>query len=168
MDYLEVFPLRLKQLREEMDKTQKEFSDLINVKQQSLSGYENGKVSPPLEVLVNISEKCSVSMDWLCGKSDNKQLNEKIVTYADLFRALVKIDEGSFMSIDMMQPTYEQGFFYISWKDIVIQGFLEDWNKIRQLYREGTINRELYDLWVNDKLKQEKYLKNILENDLPF
>ncbi len=166
MDYSEVFPLRLKQIREEMDKTQKEFSDLINVKQQSLSGYENGKVSPPLEVLVNISEKCSVSIDWLCGQSDDKRPNGKVVTYADLFLSLIKADEGSFLRIGRESPAFEDDIVYISWEDPIIKAFLEDWDKIKQLYHERTINRELYDLWIKDKLKQKEYSKIII--DLPF
>lgn len=168
MGYLEVFPLRLKQIREEMDKTQKEFSDLINVKQQSLSGYENGKVSPPLEVLVNISEKCSVSIDWLCGQSDDKRPNGKVVTYADLFLLLVKADEGSCLQIGKLHPRYieDKEIIHIFWPDPVIEAFLEDWDKIKRLYHEGTINKELYDLWIKNKLKQKNYLEVI--DDLPI
>ena len=166
MNCSEVFPLRLKQIREEMNKTQKEFSDLIGVRQQSLSGYENGKVYPPLDVIINISKKCSVSIDWICGQSDNKRISDQVITYTDLFRVFVTADEGTLFEIGREANPFDKSLLYVTWNDSVIQEFLEDWNKIKRLYHEGTINKELYDLWVKDRLEQKKYSKDI--RNLPF
>lgn len=48
MGELEIFGLRLKQLREEMGLNQADFAKLIGSKQQTLSGYERGIMKPLL------------------------------------------------------------------------------------------------------------------------
>ena len=45
-----IFSTRLKKLRENMSMTQKEFSEFISIRQQTLSGYETGRISPSLEI----------------------------------------------------------------------------------------------------------------------
>ena len=65
----ENFGDKLQILRKLIGLSQKEFSELLNIPQPSLSGYENGRTSPTMEVLIRIAEKCNVSLDWLCGLS---------------------------------------------------------------------------------------------------
>lgn len=84
---------RLMLLREEMNYSQKEFSEFLAMPPASISAYENGRNSPTLEVLVKIAQKCNVSIDWLCGlsASDDKaqQLHKALLiasrTLADSF-----------------------------------------------------------------------------------
>ena len=57
MGELDIFAIRIKQLRESLKMTQKEFSGHIGIKQQTLSGYERGLMKPPLDVAKGISEK---------------------------------------------------------------------------------------------------------------
>ena len=35
-----------------------------------MSAYENGKNNPTIDVLIEIADKCNVSLDWLAGRSD--------------------------------------------------------------------------------------------------
>lgn len=35
-----------------------------------MSAYENGKNNPTIDVLIDIADKCKVSLDWLAGRSD--------------------------------------------------------------------------------------------------
>ncbi len=35
-----------------------------------MSAYENGKNNPTIDVLIEIDDKCDVSLDWLTGRSD--------------------------------------------------------------------------------------------------
>ena len=35
-----------------------------------MSAYENGKNNPTIDVLIDISDKCNVSLDWLAGRSN--------------------------------------------------------------------------------------------------
>ncbi|MEG0900128.1 MAG: helix-turn-helix transcriptional regulator [Anaerovoracaceae bacterium] len=65
---------RIKSLRFTMGKSQKEFAEFLGIPQPSMSAYENGKNSPTIDVVMDIAEKCNVSMDWLCGRDEKKQL----------------------------------------------------------------------------------------------
>lgn len=61
---------RLKYLRSINKKTQKEFAEFLGIPQPSMSAYENGKNNPTIDVLIDIADKCKVSLDWLTGRSD--------------------------------------------------------------------------------------------------
>ena len=84
MGELDIFAIRIKQLRESLKMTQKEFSGHIGIKQQTLSGYERGLMKPPLDVAKGIAEKCHISIDWLCGLSDKMKNGNEPETYADV------------------------------------------------------------------------------------
>ena len=51
-------------------KTQKEFAEFLGIPQPSMFAYENGKNNPTIDVLIDIADKCKVSLDWLAGRSD--------------------------------------------------------------------------------------------------
>lgn len=61
---------RLKYLRSINKKLQKEFAEFLGIPQPSISVYENGKNNPTIDVLIDIADKCRVSLDWLAGRSD--------------------------------------------------------------------------------------------------
>ena len=63
-----IFGERLKYLRENvMNLTQKDFSTFLDIPQPTLSSYETGRNKPTIDVVVNICQKCNISIDWLCG-----------------------------------------------------------------------------------------------------
>ncbi|USF27313.1 hypothetical protein N510_002259 [Firmicutes bacterium ASF500] len=63
--------LRLRDLREDHDLTQKELSEAINVTQRSYSYYERGDHMIPLEVLCRLAEYYHTSVDYLLGRTGN-------------------------------------------------------------------------------------------------
>lgn len=71
-----IFGERIKTLRISLGKSQKEFAEFIGIPQPSMSAYENGKNNPTIEVLVNIADKCNVSIDWLCGRQAEVSLSD--------------------------------------------------------------------------------------------
>ncbi len=71
-----VFGERIKTLRISLGKSQKEFAEFIGIPQPSMSAYENGKNNPTIEVLINIADKCNVSVDWLCGRQADVSLSD--------------------------------------------------------------------------------------------
>ena len=71
-----IFGERLKSLRTiVMKQTQKKFSDFIGIPQPTLSAYESGRNKPTVDILINIADKCNVSIDWLCGRNNSSRLN---------------------------------------------------------------------------------------------
>lgn len=89
----EIFSQRLAELRKEKNETQAEFSQRTGIRQQTISGYENGKMSPTLDAAIQIAKACDVSLDWLCGLSDTKR--NKLTEYADVIMALVNIGQAT-------------------------------------------------------------------------
>ena len=51
-------------------KKQKDFTEFLGIPQPSMSAYENRKNNPTIDVLIDIADKCKVSLDWLAGRSD--------------------------------------------------------------------------------------------------
>lgn len=62
---------RLKELREDKDKTQSEIADMLGTTQQYYSEYENGKRKLPLEHLKTLALFYGVSADYILGSPDN-------------------------------------------------------------------------------------------------
>jgi len=61
----------LKKLRKERNLTQHEISNIINVKQNSYSQYENNLRQPDIETLIKLANYYKVSLDYLTGRYKN-------------------------------------------------------------------------------------------------
>ena len=70
-----LFGERLKSLRSMRgNKSQKEFAEELGIPQPTLSSYESGKIKPTVDAIINIADKCGISMDWLCGRDETFRL----------------------------------------------------------------------------------------------
>ena len=77
-----IFGKRLRELRlETLNMNQREFAKLLGISQPSLSAYESGRNKPTIDSVINISDKCNVSIDWLCGR-DIKPRNIEVEAYS--------------------------------------------------------------------------------------
>ena len=68
MNYAE----RIRALREDRDKTQADIAQLLTVGQRTYCDYELGKTRIPVDSLIFLAKLYNVSMDYICGLSDNK------------------------------------------------------------------------------------------------
>lgn len=64
--------MRLKDLREDSDITQKELAEYLHVKQNTYSQYENGQRQIPIELLIMLANFYNTSIDYIVGITDNK------------------------------------------------------------------------------------------------
>ncbi len=62
--------MRLKDIREDRDITQKEIADYLHIKQNTYSQYESGKRQLPIEALIALADYYHVTTDYLLGVSD--------------------------------------------------------------------------------------------------
>ena len=62
--------MRLKELREEKNLTQKHVADFLNVRQNTYSQYENDKRQLPIEVLIKLSRFYGVTTDYILELED--------------------------------------------------------------------------------------------------
>jgi transcriptional regulator with XRE-family HTH domain len=63
---------RIKARREELSLTQGDLGYLLDIGQQSISRYENGRVPDP-DLLARLAIALNVSTDWLLGLSEDKE-----------------------------------------------------------------------------------------------
>lgn len=68
--------LRIRDLREDADLTQKEIAELLLCDQSLYSKYERGERALPLELAVQLADFYKVSLDYLAGRTDKKQFNQ--------------------------------------------------------------------------------------------
>lgn len=64
--------MRLRDLREDLDITQKTIADYLNVRQNTYSQYENGQRQLPIEALIELARFYNVSTDYILGLTDIK------------------------------------------------------------------------------------------------
>lgn len=84
-----IFGERLKKLRSiTMGMNQRDFAKLLGIPQPNLSAYESGRNKPTIDTVINISNKCNVSIDWLCGKDSSSRidsLGDLLSVFLDLY-----------------------------------------------------------------------------------
>ena len=61
---------RLRDLREDHDKTQQDIADIVGTSQTMYARYERGANELPLRHLLTLAEYYGVSADYLLGRSD--------------------------------------------------------------------------------------------------
>lgn len=67
------YPERIRALREDADKTQAQIARLLQVGQRTYCDYEKGKTRIPVDSLILLAQLYNVSMDYICGISDEKR-----------------------------------------------------------------------------------------------
>ena len=62
--------IRIRELREDRDLTQKQMSAVLNCSQQVYSNYELGQRDIPTDILIKLSGFYQVSVDYILGISN--------------------------------------------------------------------------------------------------
>ena len=63
---------RIRDLREDRDKTQTDIAKLLNTSQTMYARYERGANEMPLRHLIRLAQYYDVDMNYLCGLSNIK------------------------------------------------------------------------------------------------
>lgn len=166
MGDLGTFPNRVKETRQNMRMTQKEFSEFVSITQSTLSAYEKGSKNPSLESVKIIAEKCEVSIDWLCGLDTSKFENKKISDWKDLATKIIDIlNVNEYMQLVSIPHPCVNELWYdpVAYPDkcyavaitnshIKVDSFLYDYQKMKRILDEGTIEREMFEDWLKSAL----------------
>lgn len=62
---------RLKEVRLEKKKSQRNMADFLNITQQTYSDYETGRTNPDIDTLSKIADFLETTIDYLVGRSDD-------------------------------------------------------------------------------------------------
>ena len=71
-----VLAKRIKQCRQEKGLTQREVAIYCDITEKAYQNYELMLRQPKVEVLMKIADIFNVSIDYLVGRTDKKQLNK--------------------------------------------------------------------------------------------
>ncbi len=73
---MEIFAERIRELRLERGLTQEEVGEIIGVKRYSVYSYEKGRACPEMKGLVALADYFEVSIDYLAGRTDRREINK--------------------------------------------------------------------------------------------
>ena len=65
--------MRIKDMREDADLTQKEIADYLHIKQNTYSQYENGHRQIPIDALIALARFYRTSTDYLLGLTNERK-----------------------------------------------------------------------------------------------
>lgn len=91
---------RLRDLREDCDKTQKEIADFLQIAQVQYHRYETGKRGIPYHMVIKLAEYYKVSLDYIAGLTNEKMgltkssLNKNETQLINVFRQLDAFQQG--------------------------------------------------------------------------
>lgn len=146
---------RLKQARERSGKKQSDVCEAVGIpKVQTLSAYERGVNSPPIETLKNLSRLYGVSTDWLLFGESYAPLKEK--TPNDYVEQLVDAVDHLKMDFDSWEDSYTHD------RTVVLRlfsspygglnSFIVKWERLRELLDGEIIEQDEYDGLIKQKL----------------
>ena len=72
MDYVK----RIRDLREDNDKTQQEIADFLGTSQTMYARYERGANELPIRHLIKLADYYGVSTDYILGRTNNLDINK--------------------------------------------------------------------------------------------
>lgn len=154
---LEIFSLRIKELRQSLGMTQKEFAEGLNITASALSAYEKNNINPSISIAKRIAEVYHVSIDWLCGLSEKKTNADSPEHMSDILNLLFVLQNNTICTInyqddDFNTPSYADiRFSSEDEKDLV--SFFESWKKMKELHDIRIIDNDVYNLWKEKELK---------------
>jgi transcriptional regulator with XRE-family HTH domain len=70
--------LRLRELREDKDMTQKECAEIAYISKNSYIRYENNERIPPIDIIITFAEYYNVSIDYIARLTNTKKIYPRI------------------------------------------------------------------------------------------
>ena len=67
---------RIQDLGTDADMSQKQLSEILHISQRSYSHYETGSRNIPVEMLIRLANYYDISVDYLVGRTDKKEMNK--------------------------------------------------------------------------------------------
>jgi len=161
----EQFGTRLRTARMNLDLTQKEFADVVEISQGMISQYEMGKFIPPMRTMVKIAKNANISLDWLCGLSEESIINDidrKYTVYKVFYGKEVVYVGRTYQPLDRRLPSH-----FIN-TPMVMQLNKQDVTKIEYAELKTEADMYLYDVYYINKYKPRLNTDNKSKQPLSF
>lgn len=141
---------RIKEIRQEKKLSQKDLAKKLNISQQAISLYEKGDREPKLETWQKLADFFGVSVPYLQGISDIKDL-ETVSTFEKFLESLEKTPDGKSTKV----PVDEM---LALMNGLKLKTFLK--------INSSIISKQNGELSENDLKKYNKIAFNLDKNDL--
>jgi len=63
---------RIRDLREDSDKKQKELAEYLHIDQSTYSDYETGRINVPIEALIKLADLYQTSIDFIVERTNTR------------------------------------------------------------------------------------------------
>ena len=176
-ELLNTFGERLKELRTLLKLNQSEFGNNLKrkVPSSSISNYETGDTTPQLDFVYDVAETYNVSIDWLCGRTEEKEVSFKGINslefnnYSEVLACLLKMPnirihknmiKGSCYSKESQEKERTEELRYKIVSSIIFEdsGFQDILSKIydwQELVRKAIISQEDYKTLLSGYMNKQ-------------
>lgn len=157
--------IRLKAARENAKLTQAKACEALKIpKSQTLSAYERGENSPPIETLKGLSKLYQVSIDWIVFGEDhpNSKQKETIDYIKDLFCSIDHLKLGFCQEVDWNGNPLDS--YVIRLENSELRGFHGLVSDLYKIYGiRDSIDADDYNMLVEKKVKKHAEKSNNFE-----
>ncbi len=152
----EQFVARAKTARDKKGITIKELAERCDVSASAMNRYLSMAGVPPLDVAATMAQELGVSLDWLCGLSnadgqEKKYATGKIVRLLSELLANPTVDDDGNKSYVANFETHNGCAIRVEQLKTKRSIDFQSWSKFIDLYRNGTIDADMYNAWLEKK-----------------
>lgn len=162
-----LFAERLKKARGQKQISQAELAKAVGVSAATISSYEtlNGTKIPSLDKAAAIAEHLGISLDYLCGVSNEG--NEPSV--AELLLNLITAVRSFGFNIDYRMSGETDNEVILSSSNDILMEFFQDYGKIAPILNDKTFPEYIRNSLLNPIIEKNKeHSLRELYNKLPF
>lgn len=157
---LETFSYRLKKFRNSLGLTQKDFAKNIGITAAALSAYETNTINPSISIAKKICEKYQISLDWLCGLSEEKEIRPEINNYKDVavrILELLELDVSPYLFYIRKEKINDEWMQHLVLpKNYELFNFIDTYIDLCNLLNNKRINQHVMDTWLTGALEELK------------
>jgi len=129
--------------------TQRYLAEKIGISPASLSAYETGAKTPPLDIALKIAQALVISLDELVGNTGDPP-SYPVSNYGTMIGYLEYLLEPAQL-LDICEDA-EGVLLRIKDKEAI--EILKGWKKVLKLHRDKIIDDEMYAAWIHMKMQE--------------
>lgn len=172
-----IFASRLKEARKKKKIELQALREKVNISQSAMSHYSTGTTVPTLEVAAKLAEALGVSLDWLCGLSEESETQKNTCGYVARLmlkaeKALVAGSSGCLQTEEYNDGTEE---VLLRTENKELLNFFSKRIKFEEMARENSEAGEMFQAWLSGALEKLDEIiikpnppKEINNEDWPF
>lgn len=110
----DIIPNNLLKIREKLEYTQKDLSEILDVSERMICNYEIGESNLPIDKAVLLSQKYNYSLDWIYCNTQNDFVKTEFENYTEEENKNFLVDIRNFITISDDKITFSINNSY--WK----------------------------------------------------